>query len=395
MAEDFENFFSDNTQWVDDKGASMSAAAPPKPPKSRKEMRRRRAQRQQKMVVAVIAAIVVVVLAISGFALCYGKLKTWSATRDTTTIIEDYSGPGTGSVAFTVEQGQGPAEIGENLLSQDIVKSSAAFTSAVASANATLYPGTYQLKHQMKASDVVAVLSDQSKAGGFLEVKPGERVSTVLANVAAIDGVDADDFTSVLTGDGSGILPAEAEGSFEGWLEPGTYTVTNRSASEVVKDMVDARIAKLDSLGVAAADRHRVLTIASIAEAEVNKDEYYGKVTRVIENRLEQDMTLGMDSTVAYGNDVEPSMITQDMLDDASNPYNTRQNKGLPPTPISNPADKAIQAALNPEEGDWLYFVTVNLKTGETKFTTGSLDEQSSQFEQYVNEYKTNNENAN
>nr|WP_239512413.1 endolytic transglycosylase MltG [Bifidobacterium aerophilum] len=358
-------------------------------------MRRRRAQRRRRSLISVIVTLVVLALIAGGVLFGYHRLKAWSEARDTTTIVEDYAGPGTGDVAFTVESGQGPAEIGQNLVDQDIVKSVIAFTNAVASSNATLYPGTYQLKQQMKASDVAAILSDQTKAGGFLEIKPGERVSTVLANVAKIDGANVDDFTTVLKGKGDGILPSEAAGSFEGWLEPGVYTVTNRSASDVVKDMVDARVAKLDDLGVAASDRKRVLTIASIAEAEVNKDEYYGKVTRVIENRLAKDMTLGMDSTVAYGNDVEPSMITQAMLDDASNPYNTRQNKGLPPTPISNPADKAIQAAINPEDGDWLYFVTVNLTTGETKFTTGTVDEQNAQFEQYVNEYKTGNENAN
>lgn len=395
MAEDFDEFFSDNTQWVEDHGSAVSASAPPRPPKSRKEMRRRRAQRRRRSLISVIVTLVVLALIAGGVLFGYHRLKAWSEARDTTTIVEDYAGPGTGDVAFTVESGQGPAEIGQNLVDQDIVKSVIAFTNAVASSNATLYPGTYQLKQQMKASDVAAILSDQTKAGGFLEIKPGERVSTVLANVAKIDGANVDDFTTVLKGKGDGILPSEAAGSFEGWLEPGVYTVTNRSASDVVKDMVDARVAKLDDLGVAASDRKRVLTIASIAEAEVNKDEYYGKVTRVIENRLAKDMTLGMDSTVAYGNDVEPSMITQAMLDDASNPYNTRQNKGLPPTPISNPADKAIQAAINPEEGDWLYFVTVNLTTGETKFTTGTVDEQNAQFEQYVNEYKTGNENAN
>ncbi|NEG89320.1 endolytic transglycosylase MltG [Bifidobacterium aerophilum] len=395
MAEDFDEFFSDNTQWVEDHGSAVSASAPPRPPKSRKEMRRRRAQRRRRSLISVIVTLVVLALIAGGVLFGYHRLKAWSEARDTTTIVEDYAGPGTGDVAFTVESGQGPAEIGQNLVDQDIVKSVIAFTNAVASSNATLYPGTYQLKQQMKASDVAAILSDQTKAGGFLEIKPGERVSTVLANVAKIDGANVDDFTTVLKGKGDGILPSEAAGSFEGWLEPGVYTVTNRSASDVVKDMVDARVAKLDDLGVAASDRKRVLTIASIAEAEVNKDEYYGKVTRVIENRLAKDMTLGMDSTVAYGNDVEPSMITQAMLDDASNPYNTRQNKGLPPTPISNPADKAIQAAINPEDGDWLYFVTVNLTTGETKFTTGTVDEQNAQFEQYVNEYKTGNENAN
>ncbi len=148
-----------------------------------------------------------------------------------------------------------------------------------------------------------------------------------------------------------------------------------KSASEILKAMVDKRIAKLDELGVpAGSDRERVMIIASIAEAEVNKADYYGKVTRVIENRLEQGMSLGMDSTVAYGNNVKPAQVTTEMTQDESNPYNTYKISGLPPTPISNPGDNAIQAALHPEGGNWLYFCTVNLDTGETKFAATAMN---------------------
>ena len=82
--------------------------------------------------------------------------------------------------------------------------------------------------------------------------------------------------------------------------------------------------------------------------------------------------------------------LTDAMLNDASNPYNTRVNTGLPPTPISNPGESAIKAAMNPPEGDWLYFVTVNLTTGETKFAA-TEDE----FWKLRDEYKNSNSNAN
>ena len=146
---------------------------------------------------------------------------------------------------------------------------------------------------------------------------------------------------------------------------------------------MQARIAKLDELGIPEGQREEKINVASIIENEVNKDEYRGKVARVIYNRLEQDMPLGMDSVVAYGNGVESSQLTDAMLNDPSNPYNDRVNKGLPPTPISNPGDASLSAAMSPEEGDWLYFCTVNLQTGETKFTA-SEDE----FYQFRDEYK-------
>ena len=132
------------------------------------------------------------------------------------------------------------------------------------------------------------------------------------------------------------------------------------------KAMGEARIAKLDKLGVpTGSDRERILIVASIAESEACNPDDYGKVARVILNRIDQDMPLGMDSTVAYGFNTTGSKLTDEQLEDGSNPYNTRVNKGLPPTPISNPGDSAIQAAMNPPEGKWLYFVTTNLKTGE------------------------------
>ena len=217
-------------------------------------------------------------------------------------------------------------------------------------------------------------------------------MSDVIANAAQLSGIDESEFQSVVDGGGSGILPAEAKGKFEGWFEPGQYDVkSKKSASDILKMMVDKRIAKLDELGVPTGDeRERILNIASIAEAEVNIKDYYGKVTRVILNRLDKNMTLGMDSTVAYGNNVKSADITQAMLDDESNPYNTRIRKGLPPTPISNPGDDAIKAALHPEDGNWLYFVTVNLQTGETKFTDNE-----DTFNEYVQEYKNNNADAN
>lgn len=372
MADNFNDFFDENTHWVEGNanppGGSLE---PPQPPKSRKEMRKRREKRKQRHTMVIIAVIVVIALMVCGGYFGVKKLKSIRDSQSqTTAVIADYPGPGDGDVQFTVEEGQGADVIAKNLFKQKIIKSAAAFTSVVMANDAKLYPGTFSLKKHMAASDVLAILSDSSNASGFLDVKSGERVADVLDAAASLSGIDRSEFDTIVNGGGSGILPAEAGGSFEGWFEPGSYNVQSMtSASDILKAMVDKRIAKLDELGVpSGSDRERVMIIASIAEAEVNKSDYYAKVTRVIENRLDQGMALGMDSTVAYGNNVKSAEVTTAMTQDASNPYNTYQIAGLPPTPISNPGDNAISAALNPEPGDWLYFCTVNLDTGETKF---------------------------
>lgn len=394
MTDNLDDFFSDNAQWVDSSdSASFNSAMPPQPPKSRRDMRRRRKQKRRRLYLTIIASLVVVVLIGVGVFFGVRALKHWKAANEANSQsqIEDYTGSGDKEVTFTVESGQGPAEIAENLVKAKIVKSAAAFTSAVSGASATLYPGSYALKTHMKASDVVKILSDQSKAGGFAEVKAGERVSDVIANAAQASGIDVSEFQAIIDGGGSGILPEEAGGKFEGWLEPGDYNAQNKSAKDIIKSMVDARIAKLDDLGVpTGSERESILIIASIAESEVGSDRYYGQVARVILNRIDSDMALGMDTTVAYGLGISASQLTDDQLNDDSNPYNTRIHKGLTPTPISNPGDDAIKASINPPEGKWMYFVTTNLQTGETKFV-----ETEDEFWKIRDEYKNNNENAN
>ena len=394
MTDNLNDFFSDNAQWVDSSDdTSFNSAMPPQPPKSRRDMRRRREQKRRRLYITIIAALVVVILiGVGGFS-GVRALKRWKAANEANSQsqIEDYMGPGDKEVTFTVESGQGAAEIAENLVKAKIVKSAAAFTSAVSGAAATLYPGSYTLKTHMKASDVVKILSDQSQAGGFAEIRAGERVSDIIANAAQASGIDVSEFQAIIDGGGSGILPEEAGGKFEGWLEPGSYNAQNKSAEDIIKSMVDARIAKLDDLGVpTGSERERILIIASIAESEVGSDKYYGQVARVILNRIDSDMALGMDTTVAYGLGISASRLTDDQLNDDSNPYNTRIHKGLTPTPISNPGDDAIKASINPPEGKWMYFVTTNLQTGETKFV-----ETEDEFWKIRDEYKSNNENAN
>ena len=358
MSDDLADFFEENTHWVDSKGNTTSVK-PPKPPKSRREMRRRRNVRRRKTIIVLTMVVAVLVVVRAGGFFGVRALRAIRDRNDGDTYsVQDYSGQGYGSVEFTVSQGESPSSIAKRLVEAEVVKSADAFTGV--SSGMTLYPGTYQLRKHMPASSVAAILSDQSKAEGFLDVNAGERVSDVIKKAAALSEIDESEFQKIIDAKGEGILPAEAGGNFEGGLEPGKYDVKGLGSAQ-----------------------------------KILKSDYYGKVTRVILNRLDRDMTLGMDSTTAYGLGINGTQLTNAQLNDSSNKYHPRVNKGLTPTPISNPGDSAIQAAMNPEQGDWLYFVTVNLSTGETKFTTGSVEEQNAQFEQYVKEYKDNNKSAN
>jgi UPF0755 protein len=118
-----------------------------------------------------------------------------------------------------------------------------------------------------------------------------------------------------------------------------------------------------------------MMTIASLIESE-GRGDYRAQISRVIYNRLEIDPNpaagfLQIDAAVNYAlGKPGPAVLTQEEIDSvADSPYNTYTNKGLPPGPIEAPGDDAIEAALNPDDGPWFFYVTVNLATGETKFT--------------------------
>jgi len=191
-------------------------------------------------------------------------------------------------------------------------------------------------------------------------------------------------------------LPEYAGGNAEGYLFPATYDIGPKATPQsVLTMMVDRwRQAGEDAGLEEAAGRlgytpAELMTVASLVEAEGRGDDM-SKIARVIYNRVENPGTAGqagflqIDATVNYalGKSGSTELGGVD-VQSVDSPYNTYTNKGLPPGPIGAPGDDAIQAALNPAEGDWYYYVTVNLKTGETKFAKNY-----DQFLKFKAEYK-------
>lgn len=395
MSDNFDEFFDKHAKWTEHDGEPSSKSSNSKDESSTVSSRKRakarlEAKKRRRRAKVVLAILLVFVLAVVGY-FGYSAVRAWKLSQNSESVA-DWPGPGFGMVEFTIDTGEGAISVANKLVKANVVKSQSAFTSAVAANNKILYPGVYSLKKHMAAIDVVNILSDQTKAGGFLEVRAGDHATEVLQRASSLSGISMDKFKAALADGGAGILPPEAKGSIEGWLEPGVYNVRSmKSAEDILSAMVKKRIAKLDSLGIPKGeDREKALIMASIAEAEVNNREYYGKVVRVILNRLAKDMPLGMDSTIGYGAGVKPIKLTQSMLDNPNNPYNTRIHKGLTPTPIGIAGDNALLATIKPQGGPWLYFVTTNLKTGETKFADNKDD-----FLKFRDEYKRNNPEGN
>ncbi|NEA65246.1 endolytic transglycosylase MltG [Streptomyces sp. SID12488] len=175
-------------------------------------------------------------------------------------------------------------------------------------------------------------------------------------------------------------LPADAEGNPEGYLFPATYPLKEKATPEsLLSFMVDTANQKFGGPPVTAGAQrnamnvYQAVTIASIVQAEAAGKQDMGKVARVVFNRLERGMPLQMDSTINYALNRSTLKTTTDDTR-LNSPYNSYQRMGLPPTPIANPGEEAMRAAINPTPGDWLYFVTV--KPGDTRFTADYAEHQ-------------------
>jgi UPF0755 protein len=292
---------------------------------------------------------------------------------------EDYEGEGTGSLFFEVRQGETVTAIARNLARQDVVASAEAFTEA-ADQERGIQVGIYPVRKKMSADAALEVLSDPANlVQSVVTIPEGLRVEQTLELLDQKTEVKLPALKKAVRNGKAIGLPAYAKGNAEGYLFPATYAFRpDANATTMLKAMVDrwrqaADEAQLEerakALGYTPAE---VMVVASLVEAEANRDEDRGKVARVIYNRLETDVTgrlLQIDATVNYalGRDLGLALTSEQLQVDS--PYNTRRYPGLPPGPIESPGDAAIAAAANPPEGDWVYYATVDLDTGETKFT--------------------------
>ena len=369
-------------------------------PKSRRQRRmekveRRQRKRRRHWLTSLVIVVTLVAIGVLGYK-AIGIMRDASAQA---THAEDYKGEGEGEVTVTIPEGASGVDIGDILQSKGVVASGKAFTNAAKNnpKGTTIQPGTYKLKKKMSASSALqALLDPESKGDHTLTVIAGSTKQSVKERLKKV-GNFTDEQVEAAYADSAAIgLPAEAGGNVEGWLAPGTYDVAeNATPKDLVKKMVSQTVTRLKELKVPKEDYQKVLIKASIVEREVNKEQYYGQVARVIENRLTQTDgethgLLQMDSTVQYGLGRDGGIPSEAENQDASNPYNTYVHQGLPPGPIGNPDEAAIKAVLNPPAGSWLYFVTVNLKTGETLFASTNEEQKANtkKLSDYCNKNK-------
>lgn len=341
------------------------------PTQSRRQEARRR---RRKRLTITLSVLLVLMLALgAGVGIVWAQYgERISLAMGWTSI--DYEGEGHGEVVVTISSGDIGQDVARTLADAGVVKTSQAFYELllVQEPQVEFHPGSFKLKLEMSAQAALDALQDPAnKLELTVAVPEGLAAMDALERAAEVLDIPFEEFEAIVADPTRFGVPAEFP-SIEGFLFPATYVFEPSDTAEtVVQKMVDRMWQALEKHGVAAEDAWRVLTLASIVQREAGSDqEDFPKIARVFQNRLDIDMKLQSDATVAYGTGRTHTVwTTAAERADASNLYNTYANPGLPIGPIGLPGDVAIDAALNPVDGEWLFFMPINLETGETVFS--------------------------
>lgn len=328
--------------------------------------------------------------------------QAWSELR----TAKDFPGPAAGKVQVVIPSNSTSLQVGKLLVEAGVVKDAKKFQETASTRPdlwAKVQAGRYELETQIPALTALQQLTDANRAIRiWLTLREGQRLDpTQIDELARVTKLYSDDIRTYLTKttpDAMGIpawgqrSPKAGELVAQGFLFPETYEVPDgvkvetmprkaiaqfKTVTEKIEFATKAKALDFGNPKDTDNDKaYKALIVASIIEREVSRPEDRPKVAQVIYNRLAKKMNLGMDSTVAYAVGKTDGVFTTDEQRRTDSPYNTYLKPGLPPTPIAAPGEAALQAAVNPEEGNWLYFAAVNLDTGETVFSETDAEHQ-------------------
>lgn len=338
--------------------------------------------RRAKSAVAVALSFIIL-LGGMGFASWkgYGLYMDWIQK-------DDYIGSGDDPITVVIKRGDGWGKVADTLMANDVIRDPSLFEREALALSDGPQPGTWNIFTHLPAKTAAAMLNDpKNQVKITLTIPEGRRLAdvySILIKTVPLTQDQIDQAVAAVQADPTviGLNPA-AGTNMEGFLFPATYDLyppLNTDALSIFSLMAARfnQIAEEIDLGAGAEalglNAQQVVVVASIIEGEVTNDEDRAKVARAIYNRLNDGMPLQSEAAFRYGRlmaDGTPynDDITTASQQDASLPYNYYIHPGLPPTPIDNPGRDSLEAALNPADGDWLYWVTVNLDTGLTKFT--------------------------
>jgi uncharacterized YceG family protein len=294
-------------------------------------------------------------------------------------LFQPFHGSPHGSVTVTVPAHSTTRQIGDELAKAGVIPSGFFFElrATLAGERSDLLAGTYHLQKGMTYGAVLKILTTPPRAAKTTNITIAEgRTRAQINALLQAQGVKG---SYVAATRSSPLINFAAYGAprhtpdLEGFLFPDTYQLVNPiSIQKLVGDQLATFRQQFRSVNLGyARSRHLtpydVLIIASLVQGEAATAHDQPLVASVIYNRLRLGMPLQLDATTRYatGNYTKP--LTQSQLNSRS-PYNTRNHKGLPPTPIDNPGLAAIEAATHPARTNFLYFVAKVCGNGSSVF---------------------------
>jgi UPF0755 protein len=289
----------------------------------------------------------------------------------------NYRGNGTSYIAVQIRQGDTIGTLAARLVSLGVIEAVRPFVDAADASSdpSALRPGYVRLRRRMNATAAYTMLTSQaSRIMLSVDIPPGWPIPKVLSALSAATAYPVSQFVNAVKDTKALGLPASAGSNPEGYLFPGIYRIQpDDSPIAFLQGMIEryGETARKDEVAATLKDssqlEERLITIASLIQAESGTTSYYPMISRVIYNRLEGKLNLDLDSTVAYALRAYGRQPTQQERGIQS-PYNTYLHGGLPPGPIDSPSAAAIRAALHPATGDWTT-MTRNPATGDIQFS--------------------------
>lgn len=286
-------------------------------------------------------------------------------------------------IEFPIKKGEGVREIGARLSQESLIKSIGIFKLySIMSGQATLFkPGVYELSRDLTLPEIIGILTQGNHEDVKVVIPEGLTVGDI-EGILQEKGVLAagQDFDQAVLAEWATLYPfLRDQASWEGFLFPDTYFFRiNSSVGDVLKKFLDNFQIKAWPLLADNRQWRERLILASILEKEVADFNDRRLVAGILLKRLQNDWPLQVDASIAYAKCAGRLLDCLDLRIQKkdlglSSPYNTYERLGWPPTPISNPGQAAIKAALQPQTSAYWFYLSAT-GSGETIFAK-TLDE--------------------
>lgn len=272
-----------------------------------------------------------------------------------------------GTAMVDVPRNSTGRDIADTLEKKGVIRSSTLFRlySRILGSGKSLQSGTYKMKQGMTVKEAMTKLRSGMTESVFVTVPEGYTVHQIAALLDEAGVKGADDFEGEAASYGPlkyqyGPLPVSVKA--EGFLFPDTYNIPKEYTARQICDMMYKRTDDMLTPEIRKKAQakhltlHDLMTLASMVEREARFKEDQEPIASVMLKRLSIGMPLQIDATIQYALGSPKAELTiQDTRIDS--PYNTYTHKGLPPGPIGSPGMDAIEAVLDAEPGEYLYYV--------------------------------------